>query len=1072
MAKNKNNIKNINIVSNNYSRYGISIYEKLYDKPIGSYSNYNNGSNNNNNNNKHNKDDCNNIKLTSSGSFTSMSSIKLKNSSNKLNKITSYDDSESIITNSSKTSKIKRKYKSLIATSSKKLINKLYDHGSNDSFSIFSTKSHNNYLANNNPPYKNTTNQNNSIKHLNIDDLHYTFDENFADINNLPVEILQNILSFIDLEENYSSLICCLYLSKKFYKATKLIIYNNPHLTSTYRVAQFVTSIRLHPENGLLVKNLDLSNLKNGLILQEIDNNTNTSTITNNSLAHFRTHSTSRILNNNNNNNTQIGDDERDPNLTETDTNNNNNTSDIQLEPLHDIAYAGWRDWRYRNDPLYSSPVLNSYNLKRVVSHSSSIYSNSSDLTVNSVANSASTNNNNQSLFNSNNNMSNTSINNTLTLTHNSNNNNNNSNTNTNTNSNNNRRIRSNSSVSSITSSIMSSFQNTSHISLNSTYTSNNSPQSFNNKNTHSPTLFNGSMFNNNNNNNNNFTYNGNNINNNTANNNFSNNNDEIKWFRFNLGYKNKRRIRNIKNSTQLDIDSKTNNSCGSTSSLATINNINNGKYEILMPRNGKNNNNSNEQLNTNVPRSIRFAMNQPFKTNHPYTNKFLLKYAQYRDLPLGYILHLLKCCPNLINLNLSNLIICSDFEIINKPKHHKRLRSLILPSVEESTVMTNSDDNRLPEIYVTDSCKNYENIIQNYNNNNTLSNSISSTNNSSIHTNNSSNSNNDNNNTSESKGFNINNGSSNRSRPNSVNFENGMNPNYWIKSGNNWNDYPLPIDFQTKLREEKRRNSSNRLNDNVQLRKLNPSEIFDMIIRNNCDESNNENGCVQNYLNLSSIKMDGVVWCRQLMIKNFIFNTFVNSESNEENFMNLNKRVMNLSFLKSGMNRHFVWACKGSFYDFMVLIVLDELLKLDDNKIEDTFNIKSERILEADIHKRDADIIEISEIFGINYGKQREDEDEQLKFRLTILKSDRPTSFNLTKVTNTHISLVIRLCVNENYNFEVPRGGSLPKDSDKRIDRLTHGLMAKIRLLRNNDLRRNVGQNSYINDQEPSIIA
>lgn len=40
-----------------------------------------------------------------------------------------------------------------------------------------------------------------------------------------------------------------------------------------------------------------------------------------------------------------------------------------------------------------------------------------------------------------------------------------------------------------------------------------------------------------------------------------------------------------------------------------------------------------------------------------------------------------------------------------------------------------------------------------------------------------------------------------------------------------------------------------------------------------------------------------------------------------------------------------------------------------------------------------------------------------------------------------------------------------LPKETPKRIDRLAHGLVAKVRSLRNNDLRRNVGQNNYIHE-------
>ena len=114
----------------------------------------------------------------------------------------------------------------------------------------------------------------------------------------------------------------------------------------------------------------------------------------------------------------------------------------------------------------------------------------------------------------------------------------------------------------------------------------------------------------------------------------------------------------------------------------------------------------------------------------------------------------------------------------------------------------------------------------------------------------------------------------------------------------------------------------------------------------------------------------------------------------------------------------------------------------------------------------RDSDIIEISNIFPIKYGL---DDDQQhiMKFRLVVLKNERSTSYTLKKLSNDYTSLVINLCINENYNFMVSSTGSdiLPKETPKRIDRLTHGLVAKIRSLRNNDLRRNVGQNNYIHE-------
>lgn len=940
----RSQVQNINLVGTNYSRYGTSIYQQLYSSPS---KNHNNAST---------------PTYSYAASTTSDHSIQMKRSTNKLSKIPSYDlnnntDNESIMTNGSRTSKIKRKYKSLITSGSKKLINKLYDHGSSDSFSIFSSKSHKDKES-----FTFATYNNNNFPILNIQPV---FNEKYADINDLPLEILSRIISYIDQEQDYKMVIYCLYVSKRFYEATKIVIYGQPKFISTYRVAQFVTSLRLHPENGHLVKRLNLSNLKNGLIIKETEQTNNTSDSSDNTTHNDETH------------------------------NNTETTITTVNEPIKDIAYAGWRDWRYRNDPLYSSPILNSYTVKRIVSRSSSIHSNSSNFTTltngsgTSVNTSTSTKNDNSNSLNSQN-LSN--------------------------------RVRSNSSVSSITSSIMSSFQNNSHLSLTSSNFNVNSSSPLSNHNTggkvkpldefNFPSLQ-------------------------QQKSNSSSKEPDNKWFRFNIAYKNKRRARNLKTySTQQQQQQQS-----PKTNLNIVTSANNNPNTTYL---ANDNNTTNMEMTGSSPQ-IRFAIAQPFKTNHPYTNKFLLKYAPYRDLPLGYILHILHHCPNLESLNLSNLIICNDFKVIRKSKHHKRMTSLILPAVEESTIMTNSEENRLDVIYATDSSKNYEQnkdtIVKSTSNNNSANTSSTSINNIAPN----------------GRPLSVISCSSmNSTNTNSIS---GLNPNYWLATSNGArSDYPLPIDSQTKTREmeKNRRNSNKNLNDNVELRKLNPVEIFEFLCGN---ESS-----------LNSIKMDGAVWCRQYMIKYFILNTFreiIDYDTNmaRSNLIN-NNQIMDLSFLKAGMNRNFAWSCRGTFSDFVVLIILDELLKRDDLTIEDIFNIKSERLFEGQSYMKDSDIIDISNIFPIKYGLEDEQQDI-MKFRLVILKSERPTSYTLKKLSNDYISLVVNLCINENYNFMVSSTDSeiLPKETPKRIDRLTHGLVAKIRSLRNNDLRRNVGENNYIHE-------
>lgn len=51
-------------------------------------------------------------------------------------------------------------------------------------------------------------------------------------------------------------------------------------------------------------------------------------------------------------------------------------------------------------------------------------------------------------------------------------------------------------------------------------------------------------------------------------------------------------------------------------------------------------------------------------RQHHPRINKFLLEYATLRDIPVGYILHIVNLCPNLNSLNLANISLSADYEI------------------------------------------------------------------------------------------------------------------------------------------------------------------------------------------------------------------------------------------------------------------------------------------------------------------------------------------------------------------------------------------------------------------------
>lgn len=135
-------------------------------------------------------------------------------------------------------------------------------------------------------------------------------------INSLPMEILNLI---IDYTADHMSKVTCLYVNKAFYKAAKPVLYERPLLKTTYRAAQLLTSIRENPLNGELVKSLDFSKLETGAIVSET--------------------------------------------LEDQSDNYHGDNESLNDLGVLDYAYASWRDWKYRGDPLYGSSLLNSYKL-------------------------------------------------------------------------------------------------------------------------------------------------------------------------------------------------------------------------------------------------------------------------------------------------------------------------------------------------------------------------------------------------------------------------------------------------------------------------------------------------------------------------------------------------------------------------------------------------------------------------------------------------------------------------------------------------------------------------------------
>ncbi|CUM52772.1 unnamed protein product [Debaryomyces tyrocola] len=135
-------------------------------------------------------------------------------------------------------------------------------------------------------------------------------------VKSLPSEVLEYIFELVDSEEAY---INCMLVCKQFYQISKPLLYEDLSFTSTYRFAQFITYLRVNPEVGQYIKAVDLSQIKHG----EPDD---------------------------------YEDESRELEQTHTSTSHgDNDTINSGTRIL-----AGWRDWKYKNNPLYSiQPCLN-----------------------------------------------------------------------------------------------------------------------------------------------------------------------------------------------------------------------------------------------------------------------------------------------------------------------------------------------------------------------------------------------------------------------------------------------------------------------------------------------------------------------------------------------------------------------------------------------------------------------------------------------------------------------------------------------------------------------------------------
>lgn len=139
----------------------------------------------------------------------------------------------------------------------------------------------------------------------------------------LLLEIQIHIFSFVDDTESYRN---CLLASKLFYLLGKPFLYRSVSFTSTYRFAQFVTCLRNNATLGYYVCEVDLSQLKPG--------------------------------------NWELETSEDDPD-------DAMDSDDANLNLKSGPILAGWRDWKFKNNPLYALHPAPLIPLTKALSNSS-----------------------------------------------------------------------------------------------------------------------------------------------------------------------------------------------------------------------------------------------------------------------------------------------------------------------------------------------------------------------------------------------------------------------------------------------------------------------------------------------------------------------------------------------------------------------------------------------------------------------------------------------------------------------------------------------------------------------------
>lgn len=144
----------------------------------------------------------------------------------------------------------------------------------------------------------------------------------------LPVELQVYIFGLVVLKEAY---VACMHTSKSFYQLAKPWFYERVVFTSTYRFAQFVTYLRLNADVGRYVREVDLSGIKPGNYEAELDGSDDENSHLDEPADTFHVH------------------------------HNDSHPGRIR---------AGWREWKFKSNPLYSVHTPSSTNLTKIASNS------------------------------------------------------------------------------------------------------------------------------------------------------------------------------------------------------------------------------------------------------------------------------------------------------------------------------------------------------------------------------------------------------------------------------------------------------------------------------------------------------------------------------------------------------------------------------------------------------------------------------------------------------------------------------------------------------------------------------